>query len=146
MSEENTNSKWPLPEFYFKVKFASQDQTASFQEISGLETENQEIEYGQVNNNQTTTISKPGNVSLKKGIFVDDGNFFDWCDTVEKNTINKEKVCIQLLDEKGSPRMTWTLMNAWPTKISGADLKSDRNEVAIETLELAYETLSIAKE
>jgi phage tail-like protein len=38
--------------------------------------------------------------------------------------------------------MTWRLTNAWPTKISSPDLKSDANEVTIETLELAHEGLT----
>jgi phage tail-like protein len=41
--------------------------------------------------------------------------------------------------------MTWTLLNAWPTKISVPDLKSDANEVAVETLELAHEGLQMQK-
>jgi phage tail-like protein len=53
-------------------------------------------------------------------------------------------VIIKLLDEAGKPTMTWTLNNAWPTKIQGTDLKADANEAAIETIELAYETLVIA--
>jgi len=40
--------------------------------------------------------------------------------------------------------MTWTLNNAWPTKIQGTDLKADGNEAAIETIELAFETIVIA--
>ena len=39
--------------------------------------------------------------------------------------------------------MTWTLTNAWPTKVTGTDLKSDGSEVAIESLEIAYETLTV---
>lgn len=34
--------------------------------------------------------------------------------------------------------------NAWPTKISGTDLRSDGNEVAVETLEIAHEGITIA--
>lgn len=60
------------------------------------------------------------------------------------NTIKRTTVVIKLFDESGTPTMTWTLNNAWPTKITGTDLKSDGNEAAIETLELAYETLTIA--
>ena len=60
------------------------------------------------------------------------------------NTIKRETVVIKLLDESGSPTMTWTLTNAWPTKITGTDLKSEANEVAVETLELAHEGLTIA--
>ena len=39
--------------------------------------------------------------------------------------------------------MVWTLTNAWPTKITATDLKSEGNEVAVETLELAHEGLKI---
>jgi phage tail-like protein len=36
------------------------------------------------------------------------------------------------------------LQNAWPTKITGTDLKADSNEVAVETLEIAHEGLIFA--
>ena len=60
------------------------------------------------------------------------------------NTMPRTMVVIQLLDEKGNPTMTWTLNNAWPTKITAPTLKSDGNEIAIESIEVAYETLTIA--
>jgi len=53
-------------------------------------------------------------------------------------------VIVNLLDESGAVAMTWTLNNAFPTKITGTDLKSDGNEVAVESVELAYETLVIS--
>ncbi|WP_340198813.1 phage tail protein [Ascidiimonas sp. W6] len=139
---------WPLPKFYFKVSLGSQDNTVSFQEVSGLETETQAIEYRHGDSKQFSTIkmpgiSKSGNVTLKKGIFVKDNNFWKWYDAIKMNIIKRETVTIQLLDEKGAATMTWTLANAWPTKISGTDLKSDANEVAVETLELAHEGLTI---
>ena len=59
------------------------------------------------------------------------------------NTIRKETVTVQLLDEQGNPAMTWILTNAWPTKITGTDLKSDANEVAVETIEISHEGLTI---
>jgi phage tail-like protein len=39
--------------------------------------------------------------------------------------------------------IVWKVKNAWPVKLQSADLKSDANEVAIETLELAHEGLVI---
>jgi len=139
---------WPLSKFYFTVNLGSQDSTVSFQEISGLETETQPIEYRHGDSKQFSTIKMPGikksgNITLKKGIFAKDNNFWKWYDAIKMNTVKRETVTIQLLDEQGSPTMTWTLANAWPTKISGADLKSDANEVAVETLELAHEGLTI---
>jgi phage tail-like protein len=59
------------------------------------------------------------------------------------NTIERQNVVIKLLDESGSPTMTWTLNNAWPTKISSTDLKSDANEVAVESIEIMHEGLTI---
>ena len=59
------------------------------------------------------------------------------------NTIKRRDVLIKLLDESGNVTMQWTLANAWPTKITSTDLKSDGNEVAVDTLEIAHEKLTI---
>jgi len=149
MAGEAQDAVWPLPKFYFTVNLGSQDSTVSFQEVSGLDTETQPIEYRHGDNKLFSTIkmpgiSKSGNVTLKKGIFVNDNNFWKWYDAIKMNTIKRETVVIQLLDESAAPTMTWTLSNAWPTKITGTDMKSDANEVAVETIELAHEGLTIA--
>ncbi|MEX6627287.1 phage tail protein [Tenacibaculum salmonis] len=140
---------WPLTKFYFTVSLGSQDTSASFQEVSGLDTETQVIEYRHGDSKTFSTIKMPGlskfsNITLKKGVFVKDNKFWDWYSAIKMNTIKRETVVIKLLDESGAPTMTWTLTNAWPTKITATDLKSEANEVAIETLELAHEGLTIA--
>jgi len=139
---------WPLPKFYFKVSLGSQDNSASFQEVSGLDAESQIIEYRLEDSKQFSTIKMPGianvgNVTLKKGIFVKDDNFWKWYNAITMNTIKREMVVIELLDETGGTTMSWTLRDAWPTKITGTDLKSDGNEVAVESLEIAYESMEI---
>ena len=88
-----STSIWPIPKFYFQVKWDAE--VMSFQEVSGLDIETTAIEY-------------------------------------------------RLLDENGDPTMVWTLANAWPTKISGTDLKSDGNEASIETIVIVHEGLTIA--
>lgn len=137
---------WPLPKFYFSVNLG--DETLGFQEVSGLETETQVIEYRHGDSPVFYPIKMPGlgrvgNVVLRKGVFAKDGNFWAWYSEIRLNTIKRRTVVINLLDEAGAPRMVWTLRNAWPTKLTGPDLKSDSNEVAIESLELAYETMSV---
>lgn len=148
MAGEAQDGNWPLPKFYFSVRFGSQDNTVSFQEVSGLETETQPIEYRHGDNKLFSTIKMPGiakfgNVTLKKGIFVNDNNFWKWFEDIKMNNIKRETVTIQLLDERGKPTMTWTLSNAWPTKITATDMRADANEVAVETLELIHEGLTI---
>jgi phage tail-like protein len=88
-------------------------------------------------------ITKYGNVTMKRGIFVNDNTFWDWHQQVVMNTIKRRTVLIKLLDEKGGVTMQWTLNNAWPTKITSTDLKSDGNEVAVDTIEIAHEQLII---
>ena len=89
-------------------------------------------------------MKKVGNVTLRKGTFKSDNKFWDWFNQIKMNTIKRLPVTISLLDETGSPTMVWTLTNAWPTKITGTDLKSEGSEVAIETLEIVHEGLTVA--
>ena len=137
---------WPMPKFYFQVKWDSE--VMSFQEVSGLDVEAQTIEYRHGDSPEFSTINMPGikkvsNVTMKKGVFKSDNKFWDWFNQIKMNTIKRVPVTISLLDESGSPTMVWTLANAWPAKITGTDLKSDGNEVAIESIEIAHEGLTI---
>lgn len=148
MAGETQNAIWPLPKFYFSVLFDG-DSSASFSEVTGLESETKPIEYRHGNNPVFYPIKMPGlgrvgNVTLRKGIFASDNKFFDWYGTIKMNTIARKTVVINLLDETGAPKMTWTLNNAWPTKITGTDLKSEGNEVAVESVEIAFETLAVS--
>ncbi len=148
MAGEKQDNVWPLPKFYFSVDITDVGDDLPFQEVSGLDTESQPIEYRAGNSKVWSTIKMPGmvktgNVTLKKGVFVKDNKFWDWYEQIKLNTIKRQTVTIKLLDEGGNPTMVWTLANAWPTKITGTDLKSDGNEVAVETLEIAHEGLKI---
>ncbi len=145
-STQSTNV-WPLPKFHFQVKWDAE--VMSFQEVSGLDMEAQMIEYRHGDSKEFSTVKMPGikkfgNVTMKKGVFKSDNKFWDWFNEIKMNTIKRKPVTISLLDEEGGATMVWTLANAWPTKITGTDLKSDGNEVAIESIEIAHEGLTIA--
>lgn len=138
---------WPIPKFHFRVEWDSN--VMSFEEVSGLDMEAQQIEYRQGDSPVFSTVKMPGlkkfgNVTMKKGVFKADNKFWDWFSQIKMNTIKRVPVIIKLLDESGSPTMIWTLANAWPAKITGTDLKAQGNEVAVETIEIAHEGLTIA--
>jgi phage tail-like protein len=138
---------WPLPKFYFNIDLGD-GKKQGFSEITGLESEVKSIEYRHGDSKVFAPIKMPGlrsvgNVTLKKGIFTKDSIFWTWFNQAQLNIIKRRTVIINLLDEKAAPKMTWTLTNAWPTKVKGTDLKSDSSEVAIEELEIAYETLTV---
>jgi phage tail-like protein len=123
--------------------------TLDFAEVTGLETSSPPIEYRHSNSPVFSTMKMPGLgktgnvVVLRKGIFANDASFWNWVSQIKMNVISRRTVVVKLLDEAGAPTMVWTLHNAWPTKISGTDLKSEGNEVAVESLELAFETMVV---
>src|SRR5690554_2619929 len=148
MAGEAQDTNWPLPKFYFKVDWGSTTDIP-FQEVSGLEVQAQQIEYRHGNSPIFSTINMPGivknnNVTMKKGVFNKDNKFWDWYTKIKMNTIERQNVVIKLCDESGEPTMTWTLNNAWPTKISSTDMKSDASDVAIESIEISHEGLTIS--
>ena len=139
---------WPMPKFRFEVDFGSELTKVAFQEVSGMDVENQIIEYRKTNSLLFSTermpgITKYGNVTMKRGVFVNDNSFWEWQAQIAMNTVKRITIIIRLLDETGSTTMQWQLNNAWPTKITSTDLKSDGNEVAVDTLEIAHEQLVI---
>ena len=148
MAGEVQEQVWPLPKFYFSVNFGGGESVA-FQEVSGLESETQVIEYRHGNSPTFSSIKMPGlakvgNVTMRKGVFLSGTSFWTWYEAIKMNTIKRRTVVISLLDEAGNPTMVWTLNNAWPTKVTGTDLKSEGNEVAVESIEIAFETLTVA--
>ena len=94
-------------------------------------------------------MTKYSNITIKRGTFLGNKEFFDvWSNTVffqEKKEGKKYRRdgVIKLLNEEHKPIFTWKILKAWPSKIQSTDLKADANEVAIETMELVHEGLTL---
>jgi phage tail-like protein len=149
---------YPIPKFHFQVEFegpAGNEFRMGFTEVSGLDFETEVIEYREGNSKLYNKTKQPGltkysNITLKRGTFEGDFKFYlEWQKTYNFQEGNKtgslfrRAITIKLLNEKHDPIITWKLLNAWPSKIQSTDLKADGNEVAIETMELVHEGLSI---
>ncbi len=138
---------YPLPRFHFRVTFDSTVINCS--EVTGLNTELDVIEYRDgasvlFSTQKMSGLRKFGDIVIKKGVFDSDQAYWDWYNSVEMNTPLRKTVTIELLDETHSPIMTWALTNAWPKKVENPDLKSDASEVAVESITLVHEGLSLA--
>ncbi|MEP7254540.1 MAG: phage tail protein [Ferruginibacter sp.] len=146
--KEQSKTTWPLVKFAFRVTIG--DAEILFQEVTGLNSETQAIEYRAGNSKVFSTVKMPGikkygNITLKKGIFKDDKALWDMYNLVTMNTFERKKISISLLDEANKEAMSWELTNAFPCKMTVTDMKSDDNNAAVETMELAHEGLNIAK-
>jgi len=120
-------------------------------EVSGLTQENQAIEYRDGSFREYSSIKMPGlrkfnNITLKRGIVKGDNKFFQWLSTVKLNTVERRNLTIKLLNEDHQPVMVWNVMNAFPVKVEGPQLKATGNEVAIESIEIAHEGLELQNE
>jgi phage tail-like protein len=137
---------YPIPVFHFKVEWGGKN--VGFSEASGLTQEVQLIEYRDGNSPDYSTIKMPGlhkynNITLKRGISKGDNEFFKWLNTVKLNTIERRDLTISLLNENHEAVMVWKAHNAFPVKVEGPGLKASGNEVAIESIEIAHEGITL---
>lgn len=139
-------ANYPVPVFHFQVEWGGTN--LGFSEVSGLTIENQAIEYRDGLSPEYSVIKMPGmpkysNITLKRGIVPADNEFYAWLNTAALNKIERRDLVISLLNEEHAPVMTWKVKNAFPVKVEGPGLKATGNEVAIESIELAHEGLTI---
>lgn len=139
-------AEYPLPGFHFQVEWNGS--RVGFTEVSGLDVEVQTIEYREGSSPEYASIKMPGikkysNIVLKRGIVAGDNEFFDWLKSIQLHTAERRDITISLLNEEHNPVMIWKAKNAFPVRLSGPTLNAQANEVAIETLEIAHEGLTI---
>lgn len=122
---------------------------AGFCEVILPEAEIEIIEYRTGNARDSTVTKLPGrqrytNVILKRGV-IGSLNLYQWWNQVRNgDTQAKRSVTVQLQNEDRTQIvLVWKLLRAWPAKYTGPHLCGKGNDVAIETLELAFERLEM---
>jgi phage tail-like protein len=148
MATERDN-KNPYGAFNFVVSIGG-DTIAAFQDVSGLDSENTPIEYREGADAMNTVRKLPGmekypNCTLKRGL---SGSLYLWTWRKEVRDGSAafpptREVVIELLNDQHTSVFKWKLTNAWCSKLSGPTLNAKGNELAIETMELAYDRLDI---
>ncbi|TDR82770.1 phage tail protein [Paludibacterium purpuratum] len=134
--------------FSFEVTFPGQRSgvDGSFQEVSGLDVrmETEDVHSGGENR---YVYKLPKGVQqdklvLKRGVADSRSPLMTWCKaTLEGGLalpVLPRDVCVYLLDEQGHRLRGWTFSNAFPVRWSVDEFNSTKNNVAIETIELAY--------
>lgn len=135
--------------FQFKVALASglAGLDSSFQEVTGLELTMEVEDVREGGENRFVHKLPKGvshkNLTLKRGIAPLSSPLVRWCKrTLETGlavAIQPKLVTVSLLDESSLPLRVWMVGNAYPVRWEAADFNSMRNEVAVETIELAFQ-------
>ncbi|KJD31322.1 hypothetical protein PK35_15755 [Tamlana nanhaiensis] len=141
-------SKYPLSTNRFTVNWGGNRIGVS--EVIGLALEIEPIQYTEGAFVTNGPVLMPGQqkkntIILKRGIIKNDNDYYDWINSVKGNTIDRRDITISLLNENKEPEITWILTNAFPIKLRWSDLNARSNEAAMETLEIVYESIRLAK-
>ncbi|GFE50685.1 phage tail protein [Roseobacter cerasinus] len=142
----------PPVAFHFSVMFMGLFPPVpdmAFQEVSGLESsiELEPLVEGGENRfvHQLPKPAKRPNLQLKRGMTTAASGLVQWCkSTLEGDfakAITPKDINVSLLNASRMPVASWSIGNAFPVKWSVGNFDAMKNELAIETIELAYTTL-----
>jgi len=141
------NDPNPYGNYYFVLEIDN-TRVGHFMECSGLKSSAQvfEIEEGGLNGR---THKRPGqsrweNIVLRYATNTS-MRLLEWRDSFIRDEFNNMMDgSITLMNNAGEPVRSWSFKNAWPVSWEGPSLKSSQSELAIETLEIAHDGLTVA--
>ena len=119
----------------------------AFSEASGLTAEGDAVDYRegvdvQQNVRKLTGLRKYSNITLKRG-YTQDKSLWRWYGNIVNGQADRRDVTIVLLNEARQPVLRWHAESAWVNKIEGPSFKAAGNEIAMESVELVHEGLTI---
>ncbi len=141
--------KDPYGNYRFRVEISGVVQ-ANFSEVIIPESASEVIEHREGTN--PTSVSKQaglvnyGSLVLKWGLTAS-MELYNWRKMVEQGKLSQSRrnVSVVLIDEEGNDAARWDFSNAWPSKYKAPDLNAKGNEVAIETIEIVFESMQRSK-
>ncbi|MCR4798651.1 MAG: phage tail protein [Lachnospiraceae bacterium] len=159
---ENSNGlAYPLTKMNFRVTVDQVQGAAAFNQVTGIDAQIDVIEFRQGNANSLAPVKIPGlvkhgNVTLRFGYTLNNA-FKTWiqeCVSERRGPIPRNNVQIELIDiNGGAPQTTtstiatgsrvWMLTNAWVAHYTGPELDAANSDVALESVEIAFEEMVI---
>lgn len=136
----------PYRSFNFHIEIEGID-VAAFSEVSGLTAEGDAVDYREGTDKHNNVrklvgLRKYTNLTLKRG-YTKDKALWDWHRKIVNGELDRRNVTIVLLNEAREVVVRWHAENAWINKIEGPSFKAAGNEVAMESVELVHEGLTI---
>ena len=116
-----------------------------FTEVSGLQAEVEVEDYREGGMNWYThklpgPVRYPSNLILKQGL-TDAALLYGWYTQVRMGVIVRQHISVVLLDNLQDEKKRWNFLLAYPIKWEGPQLRSNANEVAVETVEFVHKGL-----
>lgn len=121
--------------------------TGAFSEVSGLTAEGDAVDYREGTDVRANVRKLPGlrkysNLTLKRG-YTKNKELWEWYTNIVNGVSDRRNVTIVLKNEQRQAVMRWHAEEAWLNKIEGPSFKASGNEVAIESIEIVHEGLTM---
>lgn len=125
-------------------------EVAAFSEVSGLTAEGDSADYREGNEPENhvrklTGLRKYSNLTLKRGYTKND-LFWKWYANIASGQDDRRQVTVILRNEAHENVMSWIAENTWINKIEGPSLNATGNEIAVESIELVPEKITMELE
>ncbi len=152
LTKKDIKNTYPLPIYNYKVDINGE--TLSFSEVSGLNITYETHTYKESKDGMGVSVMNmpianwdPLTITLKKGyVKANSINvFYDWINSIQLNQVEKKDITISLCDETGAAVVTWKVMNAFPTKLDVPSFDANSKEVAVESMELSADLVTMSE-
>lgn len=137
----------PFRAFNFRVEIDGLT-VGAFREVTGLSADGTVVEYREGTDFTRSTRKLPGlqtypNITMKRG-YTTNRELWDWYRNIANGLPDRRNGSVILMDEARNDVLRWDFENAWIKKIEGPAFNAAQNEVAIESIELVHEGVTLA--
>jgi phage tail-like protein len=135
----------PLRAYNFELEIGG-ERAGGFTEIGGLTADGDPVDYREGRGRQQSVdrvvgLRKRQQLTLKRGVAT--RKLWDWYTGISKGREDAREISITMLDESRKPVRRWRIVNASITKIASPTLNASGNEIAIESIEIVHEGLTL---
>ena len=136
----------PFRDYNFRLEIDNLP-VAAFSEASGLTSDGDVVDYRTgvdvpLTARKLPGLRKYGPITLKRGV-LKDSSLWDWYRNIATGTADRRNGSVILMDEQRQDVLRWHFEAGWPNKIEGPTLKATGNEVAVESVEIVVEDITL---
>ena len=119
---------------------------SGFLSVTGIDADTNVVDYreggDQTPGRKLSGAVKFSNIVLKRGLTAD-LSLWNWMKDTLSGNVSRRNMSVVILDDAGTEVLRLNFSQARPVKWIGPTLNAEGNGVAIETLEIAHEQLSV---
>jgi phage tail-like protein len=149
VKQDEIKAGYPLPVYNYRVTIGFFELAVA--EVAGLSVAYEPCTYKHglsfaMGATLIPGMRQPTKLTLKRGVCKRGAGLYLWLRAVNSTPLGaaaQQNILIDLCDETGAPVVRWRVQGAIPVKIDAPAFDATSNEVAIETVELVAQDVSI---